>query len=54
MEPESETFWDANCKMDEKLFQYILKQKDELILELQGTIQLMRDHMELLQSKKGN
>ena len=54
VEPESETFWDANGKMDKKLFQYILKQKDELILELRGTIQLMRNHIELLQSKKGN
>ncbi|KAJ3653054.1 hypothetical protein Zmor_018972 [Zophobas morio] len=54
VEPESETFWDANGKMDEKLFQYILKQKDELILELRRTIQLMRDHIELLQSIKGN
>lgn len=52
MELESDIFLDADDKVvDYKLFHYILKQKDELILELRGVIKLMKSHIELLHYK---
>ena len=53
-EIETETFWDAAENiLDAKVFQYILKQKDELIHELKGKIHLLEKHVELLHEKAG-